>query len=258
MKRNLSQGWSGYSQHFSSAEDVVQYDDLFASDPCERACWAVQQPILIATLTALRAESSGADRPALDFACGTGRVTRVAVEAGWRVVGLDASETMLDLARHRLPDVEFHHGRLGEPETDDWVSTHGGFPLITAFRFFLNAPVDQREAVLALLADQLSSNGYVVLNNHGSAPSLRGISLRVRRKGGSTELTQRAFREMLGTARLQVIDQWGGHIMTRSLYGVTGVGVVVRALERLLPHSSVGRGLLRRFGSNQTYVCIRS
>ena len=258
MKRNLSRGWADYPEHFSSSEDVVKYDELFASDACERSCWEVQRPILLSSLTELLACSSATGRGALDFACGTGRITEVVRDAGWAVVGLDGSPAMLDLARRRLPNVEFRVGRLGEPATDEWASFDGGFQLITTFRFFLNAPSEERATILGLLAELLSPGGYLVLNNHGSSPSLRSISLWVRRKHESTVLTQREFRMLLDTADLKIEQQWGGHILTRSLYRVSIVGTAVRAIERHLPSSSLGRWMLRRVGANQTYVCSRS
>jgi SAM-dependent methyltransferase len=49
---------------------------------------------------------------ALDAACGTGRLTARLVAHGHRVIGVDGSETMLDKARGRLPDVEFRRGDL--------------------------------------------------------------------------------------------------------------------------------------------------
>lgn len=49
---------------------------------------------------------------ALDAACGTGRLTARLAAHGHRVIGVDGSETMLDKARLRLPDVEFRRGDL--------------------------------------------------------------------------------------------------------------------------------------------------
>ncbi len=50
---------------------------------------------------------------ALDAACGTGRHARHLHSRGHRVIGVDASAAMLDVARHRLPDVDFRLGDLG-------------------------------------------------------------------------------------------------------------------------------------------------
>ena len=61
--------------------------------------------------------------PVLDLGCGTGRITFPLAEAGLEVVGLDASERMLLVARRRLQEapselaarVRFVHGDMREP-----------------------------------------------------------------------------------------------------------------------------------------------
>ena len=49
---------------------------------------------------------------ALDAGCGTGRHTTYLVERGHKVIGVDASEEMLDRARLRLPDVDLRIGHI--------------------------------------------------------------------------------------------------------------------------------------------------
>ncbi|HKI57284.1 MAG TPA: class I SAM-dependent methyltransferase [Trueperaceae bacterium] len=46
--------------------------------------------------------------PLLDLGCGTGNATAPMVERGLEVVGVDASEAMLAVARRKLPRVRFH------------------------------------------------------------------------------------------------------------------------------------------------------
>jgi SAM-dependent methyltransferase len=45
----------------------------------------------------------------LDLCCGTGQIAKGLVEQGYRVTGLDGSETMLKFARENAPDAEFVH-----------------------------------------------------------------------------------------------------------------------------------------------------
>ncbi len=47
---------------------------------------------------------------ALDLGCGTGNYTAELYRRGFDVVGLDASEKMLEIARKKLPQVSFVHG----------------------------------------------------------------------------------------------------------------------------------------------------
>lgn len=67
-----------------------------------------------------------AENRALDFGCGTGRVTAMLLEMGWKVTGFDISSGMLEQARIAMgkhPDVIF---------TSDPDSLHDQWPVIVA------------------------------------------------------------------------------------------------------------------------------
>ena len=49
---------------------------------------------------------------ALDAACGTGRHASMLADLGYNVIGVDATEAMLALARPKAPSVDFRSGRL--------------------------------------------------------------------------------------------------------------------------------------------------
>jgi SAM-dependent methyltransferase len=63
----------------------------------------------------------GALRPgvALDAACGTGRHAEILDAMGWQVIGVDATDAMLELARSKVPAATFHSGRLEALPIDD-------------------------------------------------------------------------------------------------------------------------------------------
>jgi SAM-dependent methyltransferase len=46
--------------------------------------------------------------PVIDLGCGSGIWARALVDAGYRVVGVDLSAAMLELAQQRVPEAEFH------------------------------------------------------------------------------------------------------------------------------------------------------
>ena len=48
----------------------------------------------------------------LDAACGTGRYSTVLTDQGHRVIGVDQSGAMLDIARQKLPSADFREGDL--------------------------------------------------------------------------------------------------------------------------------------------------
>ena len=59
---------------------------------------------------------------ALDAACGTGRHSAYLASLGHTVIGVDSSTAMLERAREKVPDGEFHEGDLHElPLPDDHV-----------------------------------------------------------------------------------------------------------------------------------------
>ena len=59
---------------------------------------------------------------ALDAACGTGRHTEYLAKRGHRVIGVDSSPDMLERARTRVPQAEFHEADLHRlPLPDDHV-----------------------------------------------------------------------------------------------------------------------------------------
>ncbi len=55
----------------------------------------------------------------LDVGCGSGVVTRYLIEKGYQVTGIDISQKMLDLAKHRVPEATFKIGDMTKLEFDD-------------------------------------------------------------------------------------------------------------------------------------------
>src|SRR4029078_12934600 len=68
-----------------------------------------------------------ASRPGvvLDAACGSGRHSAILSAMGWDVIGVDATDAMLERARAKVPDATFHQGRMQalpvEPDSVDLV-----------------------------------------------------------------------------------------------------------------------------------------
>lgn len=90
----------------STARQPLAEYDLFASIydrhmavDFARCVMPILEQLVLRTIT------PGA--PVLDLCCGSGRVTQALVERGFRATGVDASESMLLLARHYAPGGEF-------------------------------------------------------------------------------------------------------------------------------------------------------
>ena len=52
----------------------------------------------------------------MDLGCGSGQWARELVDAGYKVLGIDISEAMIELSRSRVPEAEFQVGSLFEAE----------------------------------------------------------------------------------------------------------------------------------------------
>jgi SAM-dependent methyltransferase len=107
----------------------------------------------------------------LDFACGTGRITRVAAAHFGTVVGVDVSNAMLACAdvpaNVRLYRIDLTRQPLNET-----------FDVVTAFRFFLNAEDALRRDALRAMRRQLNEGGYLICNVQMNATSPFGLALR--------------------------------------------------------------------------------
>ncbi|MCK0173437.1 bifunctional 2-polyprenyl-6-hydroxyphenol methylase/3-demethylubiquinol 3-O-methyltransferase UbiG [Mycolicibacterium sp. F2034L] len=107
---------------------------------------------------------------ALDVGCGEGADAIWLARHGWRVVGVDVSETALnraaeDAARAGVAErISFERHDLSVSLPD------GQFDLASVQ--FLHCPYDwDRDAVLRRVAERVAPGGVFVLVDHGSAPS---------------------------------------------------------------------------------------
>jgi SAM-dependent methyltransferase len=85
-----------------------------------------------------------APKSALDFGCGVGRLTRALVKRVDHVVGVDAAESMLRIARENVPNATFSTAIPDER-----------FDLIVSLLVFQHIPIRRGEALLGDLLDHL-------------------------------------------------------------------------------------------------------
>jgi SAM-dependent methyltransferase len=80
---------------------------------------------------ALRSLDIGSGSAVLDVGCGSGLFCRLATDAGARVTGIDAAESLLEIARERVPAGDYRVGDLQFlPFADD------AFDVVTGFNSF--------------------------------------------------------------------------------------------------------------------------
>ena len=100
----------------------------------------------------------------LDFACGTGRITKLIEQYFVNSFGVDISETMLKEARKKVLKAKI----IQQDITSNNPFLKDQMDLITSFRFFLNAEQTLRSEVLTQLNIILKQNGHLVFNIHNN------------------------------------------------------------------------------------------
>ena len=107
---------------------------------------------------------------ALDAACGTGRHAAALAERGYRVIGIDAIDAMLAVAREKVPTAEFRLGRLEQLPLDD-----ASVDVVTCALALTHVP--ELEPVLREVARILRPGGQAILSDiHPFATMTGGIA----------------------------------------------------------------------------------
>ena len=119
-------------------------------DDPDNGLFALDQPTVDAILDALPVGD------ALDAACGTGRFSVGLAARGYRVVGVDSSPEMLELARAKVPEAEFHVGGI-----DDLPIPDGSVDLVVCALSLTHVP--DLAPVMAEFARVLRPSGHVVI-----------------------------------------------------------------------------------------------
>jgi len=106
-------GWGEgvYATPMSIEEGYGQWAPVY--DEPGNALLELEQPVVWEILDGLPAG------PALDAACGTGRHTARLAQLGHRVIGVDATPEMLEIARRKVPEADFRFGDLLALPIDD-------------------------------------------------------------------------------------------------------------------------------------------
>jgi ubiquinone/menaquinone biosynthesis C-methylase UbiE len=136
--------------YFQAGLNIATYDARAEADILE---FGDDRPFYVE----LAKESGGA---VLEIGCGTGRVTKAIFQAGIEVVGLDFSAAMLEIAAHKLPEVEFIKADM----TDFELGRE--FPLlIMPFRVFQELlTTDAQKSALTMAYHHLAPSGRLVLD----------------------------------------------------------------------------------------------
>jgi SAM-dependent methyltransferase len=111
-------------------------------------------------------EALAAGEPVVELACGTGRIAVPIAQAGVRVIGIDGSPAMLDVARERARAagveklLDLRQGDLREPPIAERVQL-----VLVPFRSLLHMTTDtERRRALAAVLSLLEPGGRLVFD----------------------------------------------------------------------------------------------
>lgn len=171
----------------------------------------IEQPAMHALFGALE------PGPVLDAACGTGRHSLELARRGHRVIGVDASRDMLDLARAKLPDADFRQGDLAELPVAD-----GAVGAVVCALALVHLP--ELGGAMAEFARVLRPGGRVIISDVHPFLTMLGWQAQFRTEGGGA-----------GFMRLH------GHLLSDYASAAAAAGLRIRSLQelRLTPDSAI-------------------
>ncbi len=182
---------TSYRDSHKYASKGAEYEAYYRTQAWERFLWSREQEIILRIL-----EKYFVDRDVhlLDFACGTGRITKLLENRVKTSTAVDVSGSMLAIARNKLKRTEIIEADI----TVQNVLKPRKFNLITAFRFFLNAEPELRLAAIRTLVELLDEDGYFVFNNHHNfgSPWIKLLYARHRRKNPEGTFNIMSINEM--------------------------------------------------------------
>lgn len=138
----------------------------------------------------------------LDFACGTGRITRLIEPLAAETCGVDVSENMLNTARSKC-----HKARFVCTDLTQGDSELGPYDLVTSFRFFGNAQDELRRSALSAIQRRLRPGGYLIINNHRNPRSLLAIAHRIAGNAEGMDLSHSKLKHLLHRHGFEIVHQ---------------------------------------------------
>jgi len=157
-----------YPSRFLEREAAEAYaQQEYGAESYSTAIWTMQAPLVRSLLQQIQQQDPTGRH--LDFACGTGRITRLTEEIFAEVDAMDISPAMVEVARVAGRQARFTVGNIMESPN----LCPGPYASVTAFRFLLNIDPPLRVPVLTELRRRLKPDGWLILNLHGNRHSLR-------------------------------------------------------------------------------------
>lgn len=236
-----------YRRSHLAAEKGRSYHEEFSTNPYRSMLWEFEQDILDDILRTFYGNESVNH---LDFACGTGRVLVHLEKRVQTSVGVDVSESMLEVARKNRQRAELIEADL----TRNDVLGNRQFNLITAFRFFPNAEAELRLDAMKVIVQHLHEDGYLVFNNHKNTGSTRNRLARMLGRKNFKGMSITDVECLVAENGLEIVRIYSCSIFPASERHMLLPRVILRPIERLFVRLS----FLQGFGENQVFVCRHS
>jgi SAM-dependent methyltransferase len=246
---------SEYRFSHQDAGHGTRYEQMYGVGYFRQLWEDVERPLVVGVLE--QAAAASGRTLLVDLACGTGRVSFAATEVFDRVVGLDVSEEMLEIARSGREEGSNATFLLRDLQQDgtanEVVAEVGLASCVTAFRLFTNADGVLRRDAAACAYGLLAEGGSLVVNTHmvprSPVGALYRLEHRVRARLGRE---QRMFNKTLAAEELCQILEEAGFREIRVRYYAALPGV-----PKLWKHFRAGwaQRAERRFGGRSWNQC---
>ena len=224
----------------------IAYEERFHKNPYRSMMWELEQEVLDGIPKEFYPSRSIRH---LDFACGTGRILSHLKGQTAVSVGVDLSESMLEVARKRNSDAEIIKADI----TQEDVLGDRKFNLITAFRFFPNAQEILRYEVIKKLVEHLDDDGLLVFNNHLNTSSLLVFLSRLLMKKKRHGMARDEVDTLLKSVNMFVHRKYCLGIIPSTEKRLLLPRLLLAPLERLLSKVS----FMSSLATNQIFVCKR-
>ena len=182
-----------------------------------------------------------------DFACGTGRILTYLENRVVCSIGVDISSSMLEIAYKKVKKSKIikedltHHDVLGKKM----------FNFITAFRFFPNAQPLLRSQVMDVLIKHLTTDGYIVFNNHKNASSLIYHISRIFARGGKDGMHQIEINKLVSAAGLKIEKVYHIGLLPSTEKHLLFPRFILIPIEKI----AMNFKMFRNFSQNLIFVC---
>ena len=177
--------------HFHKGEE---YHKKFDNLPGRKMIWEIEKKIIIKFLKKKKIISH------LDFASGSGRISKLLEKKSQKQYLIDSSTKMLNQAKKILKNPIIINKDFTK------VKIKKKFDLITAFRFFPNAEPHLRKKAVKFISKNLKKNGFLIFNNHRNFWSLPYIIRRFTFRSDGFGMTHSEIKDLLNSNRLKICD----------------------------------------------------